>query len=131
MERFDAELNNSREFTIKVPSSLSYHDKSFIFDEIMKTVEKLNNPNEQDDNKIIDCRTDRQGNKLFITTKYVKQYYKVLSLLQLISTIYINYGIDYRVVYQDEINTRGNNSRRGGGENDDDFNLISVDDIFY
>ena len=130
MERFDAELNNHREFTIKVPSSLSDENKSFIFDEIMRNVEKLNNPKEQDNNKIIDCRTDSQGNKLFITTKYVKQYYKVLSLLQLISTIYINYGIDYRV-YNDEINTRGNNSRRGGGEIDDNFNLILVDDIFY
>ena len=123
MESFDAKLNASREFTIKVPSSLD--EKIIIFDEIMKNVEKLNNPNERDANKNIDYKIDGQGNKLFITTKYIKQYYKVLSLLQLISTIYINYGIDYIAV--DKIN----NTRGGGVENDDDFNSISDDDIFY
>ena len=129
MEMFDSELKKAREFTINLPVSVNGQMRNCIFNKIEINVKKLNNPIEKRGkgvNNII-CKRDKKENKLFITTNSVKQYYKVLSALQLISTIYINYGINYRA--NEPPNNRGD--RRGGGENYDDLELISLDDVLY
>lgn len=77
-------------FTIKVPYSLDDNSKNMLIDLIKSNIDKINEDNtiewEDNNNKL---------NPLYIYIYSLKNYYMVLTLLNLISTIHINLGMTY------------------------------------
>ena len=85
-EGFDAKLFRPMEISVIIPSSIDATLRPKVIEKIYTNVDKIC--------KGIQASENPQGGINFIV-ETIKEKYKVLSLLRLICTIYINYGIRY------------------------------------
>ena len=85
-EGFDAKLFRPMEISVIIPSSIDATLRRKVIEKIYTNVDKIC--------KGIQASENPQGGINFIV-ETIKEKYKVLSLLRLICTIYINYGIRY------------------------------------
>ena len=95
-------------FTIKVPYSLDDNSKDMLIDLIKSNLDKINEDNtiewEDNNNKL-------NPFPLYIYIYSLKNYYMVLTLLNLISTIHINLGMTYYEQQNQQQNQQKNQQR--------------------
>jgi hypothetical protein len=89
MNNFDEIYSEEITITINLPKSVNDDDREGLFQEIINSIEKIEingEPYIQYDNY----------KNLTIKIRSLKSYYKVLSLLEITKTIYLNLGMSYR-----------------------------------